>query len=172
VATGTSLAAVDLFAASGQSDIELSWSIHRGGPDGPRIGPQKTTRGSYFASSTDLVGASYNPGDVPLVPGETYYIDIGHSRGITPYLMQPWESYPDGEAYRDGVAIAHDLSMTILEYTSIPEPASLTLLVAAATLSVCNRGWGGGTSRRRRIHRDDSSEAFCSDPWPRCGTAA
>jgi len=116
VATGQALAAVDLFAASGQSDIELTWKVRRGGPTGPQVGPTKRTRGSYFASSTDLIGVSYNKDEIPLTPGETYYIDVYNSGGITPYLQQSWERYNDGRAYRNGVATNEDLSMTIVEH--------------------------------------------------------
>ena len=127
VATGRSLAAVDLFAASGMSDLELTWRIREGGPNGPLLGPTKKTRGAYFASSTDLVGVSYNPGEVRLVPGETYYIDAFQPAGFTPYVQQPRERYADGTAFRNGSPVGHDLSMTIVEY-KVPEPSTWVML--------------------------------------------
>ncbi len=121
VATGTSLAAVDLFAASGMADTELTWRIREGGPSGPFIGPMKTTRGAYFASSTDLIGVSYNPGQAPLIPGQTYCIEASSPFGFTPYLQPSWNAYSDGRAYRRGGATNRDLAMTIIEYTLEPE---------------------------------------------------
>ena len=120
VATGTSLAAVDLFAASGMADTELTWRIREAGPSGPFIGPMKTTRGAYFASSTDLIGVSYDPGQVSLIPGQTYCIEASSPFGFTPYVQPSWNAYSDGRAYRRGGATNRDLAMTIVEYTLEP----------------------------------------------------
>ncbi len=121
VATGRALASADLFAASGEDDVILTWTVREGGPGGPVIGPSKTTRGTYFASTTDLIGVSYNPHEIPLIPGNTYYIEAYSAGGFTPFAMQPWETYPDGNAFRNGSSTAIDLSLTILEYS----PASV-----------------------------------------------
>ena len=122
VATGTSLAAADLFAASSDDNFALTWRIFEGGPDGEQIGPTKEISGAWFASSTDLVGVSYNPNDVILVPGQTYYIDVTDTINFTPYVQEAWNSYPDGTAFRNGVATGHDLAMTIMEYSYPPPP--------------------------------------------------
>jgi len=122
VATGTSLAAVDLFAASGDSNFDLTWKILEGGPDGTQIGPTKEISGAWFAPGTCLLGVSYNPNDVTLVPGQTYYIEATDTMNFTPYIQEPWNSYPDGAAFRNGVATSHDLAMTIMEY-SFPRPS-------------------------------------------------
>jgi hypothetical protein len=116
VATGTSLAAVDLFAASSDSNFDLTWRILEGGPAGTQISPTKTTQGAYFASSTDLVGVSYNPNDVTLVPGQTYCIEVTDTMNFTPFIQESWNSYSDGTAFRNGSATGHDLAMTIMEY--------------------------------------------------------
>ncbi|MGB2807841.1 MAG: carboxypeptidase-like regulatory domain-containing protein, partial [Sedimentisphaerales bacterium] len=122
VATGTSLLAADLFAASGDANFDLTWKIRQGGPNGAQIGPTKTTQGAYFASSTDLVGVSYNPNDVTLVPGQTYCIEVTDTMNFTPYIQESWNSYPDGTAFRNGAATEHDLAMTIMEYVSPLQP--------------------------------------------------
>jgi len=117
VATGTSLAAADLFAASGDENFDLTWRIRQGGPYGAQVGPIKTTQGAYFASSTDLVGVSFNPNDVMLVPGQIYCIEVSDTGYFTPYVQESENSYPDGAAFRNGVATGYDLAMTIVEYT-------------------------------------------------------
>jgi len=127
VATGGSLAAVDLFAASGMAETELTWTIRQGGPSGTQTGPTKTTQGAYYASSTDLIGVSYNPGDVALVPGETYYIDAYSASGFTPYTQPSWNMYSDGQAYDNGSATGYDLAMTIMQYAQTQEPRSIDL---------------------------------------------
>lgn len=119
VAKGTSLAAVDLFAASGQADQRPAWTVHKGGPGGQQIGPTKTVYGAYFASSTDLLGVSYNPGEVPLTPGQTYYIEVTNAAGFTPYTQESWDRYDDGRAFNNRTATDEDLAMTIIEYTHI-----------------------------------------------------
>jgi len=118
VATGTCLAAVDLFAASSDTNFDLTWKVRQGGPLGPQIGPAKTTQGAYFASTTDLVGVSYSKDEVPLVPGQTYYIEVTDTLGFTPFVQEAWNSYSDGAAFRRGVATGYDLAMTIIEYAS------------------------------------------------------
>ena len=127
IAVGTSLAAADLFAASGMADTQLTWTIRQGGPSGAQIGPTKTTQGAYFASSTDLIGVSYNPGDVPLSPGQAYYIDAFRPAGFTPYTQPSWNAYSDGQAYRNGAATAYDLAMTIMQYTQAQQPRKIDL---------------------------------------------
>ena len=116
VAAGGALAAVDLFAASGDTNFDLTWKIRQGGPNGAQVGPTKTTQGAYFASSTDLVGVSFNPDEVALVPGQTYCIEVTDTGNFTPYTQESWNSYSDGAAFRNGVATGHDLAMTIMEY--------------------------------------------------------
>lgn len=127
VAAGSALAAVDLFAASSDMNFDLTWRIRQGGPYGPQIGPTKTTQGAYFASSTDLLGVSYNPNEVPLVPGQTYFIDATDTIGFTPFVQETWNSYSDGAAFRRGVATGYDLAMTIVEYGGAQRPEAADL---------------------------------------------
>jgi len=120
VAAGTSLASVDVFAAGedvpGIDVFHLTWTIHEDGPGGPQIGPTKRTYGAYFAAATDLIGVSYNPGDVPLTPGRTYYVEFTNPAGFTPHTQEPWDRYDDGQAWKNGVAVDEDLAMTIIQY--------------------------------------------------------
>ncbi len=116
VASGTSLAAADLFAASGQRRLVLTWRIRTGGPEGKPLGPAKRTEGAYFASNTRLVGVSYGPGQVKLVPGRTYCVEVGSAGGFTPYVLEPRNAYPDGRACRGRAPTDFDLAMTIVEY--------------------------------------------------------
>lgn len=116
VAKGRGLAAADLFAASGERDLVVTWRIRKGGPEGPQVGPTKRTQGAYFAASTRLLGVSYSPGQIPLVPGSTYYLEVSTPGRLTPYVQEAWDAYGDGRAYRSGRPVAHDLAMTIVEY--------------------------------------------------------
>ena len=122
VARGEALAAVDLFAASSEADITLTCRIRRDGPDGPQVGPTKIAAGAYFASSTDLVGVSYNPDQAPLVPGQVYCIEFTDSQSFTPFFQESWSRYGDGAAYNGSAITAEDLAMTIVEYSKGPAP--------------------------------------------------
>ncbi len=121
-ATGEALAAADIFAASGEADMTLTWRIRRDGPGGPQVGPTKIATGAYFASSTDLIGVSYNPDQIPLVPGRKYCIEITDSQSFTPYFQESWQRYADGNAYKGSTPLNEDLAMTIVEYIKGPEP--------------------------------------------------
>jgi len=125
IAHGTSLAAVDLFQANGvEPTFELTWTIRRNGPTGPQIGPEKTVQSAYFAAGADLSGVSFQPGQVPLTPGQRYYIGVRNPQGrsFTAFYQESWNRYGDGQAYRNGTALpGEDLAMTIVEYTHPPQ---------------------------------------------------
>ena len=168
VATGASLAAVDLFAASSDSNFDATWRIHQGGPSGPQIGPIKTTQRAYFTPGTHLIGVSYNPGDVLLVPGETYYIDVTDTQDFMPYVQRPWNDYPDGRAYRNGAATGYDLAMTIVEYTQSQQPKTVDLngsmRVEFRDFSLLGLQWGrSGTGLSADF--DNSLKVDAWDVW-------
>jgi len=87
-AGGTSLAGVDVWAAGAENrwDIDFTWRIRENGPTGRQIGPTKTTQAGYQAFGVGLHGASYNPGDVPLIAGHTYFVEFA---ALTPPPESP-----------------------------------------------------------------------------------
>jgi len=132
VANGTSLAAVDVWAAGAghKWDLDFTWRVYPAmdpvGPTGPAIGPTKTTKAAYQSFGVGLHGVSYNPDEVPLVPGQTYLIEFAvsnpppESPGFNPLVMDT-DSYAQGMGYiwtTSGWSARPDidLSMTILEY--------------------------------------------------------
>ncbi|MBI4605344.1 MAG: carboxypeptidase regulatory-like domain-containing protein [Planctomycetes bacterium] len=119
--TGTSLAAADVWAAGADSnwDLDFTFKVFETGPGGRQIGPAKTTRAAYQAFGAGLHGVSYNPGEVPLEAGKTYYIDFTNPIGFNPYVMEdPRDAYSGGAGYQSGsLRSTTDLSMTILVYT-------------------------------------------------------
>ena len=127
IAQGTSLAAVDCFAAGANNrwDLDFVWRIRDGGPNGAQIGPGKITGGAFFGAGAGLHGVSYNPGEVPLVAGQTYFVEFEvfnpppESNGFNPYVTN--DPYAGGHGYRwSGAAWdakpGTDISMTIIEY--------------------------------------------------------
>ncbi len=118
---GTSLAGVDVWAAGADRnwDLDFTFTVRRDGPSGPQVGPTKTTRAAFQAFGAGLHGVSYSRGEVPLVPGETYYVEFTNPEGFNPYVMtDPLDRYDRGVAWRDGSRrSAIDVSMTILTWT-------------------------------------------------------
>lgn len=135
-AKGRSLAALDLFAAAGSSDGSARTvalvRIFEGGPGGKQIGPTKKSNMAWWGPGTGILGISYNPGEVPLEPGKTYYAELegtyplqkgAEGPGFSPMpFSQADNRYAGGHAVRDRVAQPDtDLEMTIVEWTTSPE---------------------------------------------------
>lgn len=136
IAKGKGLAAADVWAAGANHkwDLNFLWRVRQGGPTGAQIGPDKITFAAYQSFGVGLHGVSYNPGEVPLTKGQTYFVEFNiwnpppESPGFNPYLMKPSpgatcnggddnDDFPEGIAYRDNIARPDDdLAMTIIEY--------------------------------------------------------
>lgn len=180
IAGGTSLAGVDVWAAGDGKDggscdekwhFNMGWILREGGPTGRQIGPLKVTEAAYESFGNGLHGVSYNPGEVPLVRGQTYCIEFYYASGpscaatgFNPYIMQipgdsaHSDSYDGGFSYRwsNGSWEPHagdDVNMTIIEYDPLSpiirvNPSALTRTVYLGgslpddTLSVRNVGVG------------------------------
>lgn len=148
---GTSLAAADVWAAGADRnwDLDFTFRVYRGGPGGPAVGPSKTTRAAFQAFGAGLHGVSYNRGEVPLTPGQTYYVEFTNPEGFNPYVMgSSADNYPDGAAYQDRrLRQDTDLSMTIIVYSETGgtvvgrvRDASSGAGVGGATVSVVELG--------------------------------
>ncbi len=135
VARGTFLAAADVWAAGANHvwDLDFTWKVREGGPTGPQIGPTKKTKAAYQAFGLGLHGVSFSYGEIPVVAGQTYFIEFANYPGFNPLVMDA-DSFNEGIAYMDNTPRTDaDLSMTILEYTTptprpyiIRQPASFT----------------------------------------------
>lgn len=106
-------------------DSVVEWKVRQGGPTGPQVGVSRRVMGAWDVSS--IHGVSFNPGEVPLTPGQTYFIEMRLPYGgvVNPYFIAD-DRYDDGRAYKlegsNWVALPlnDDLNMTIIEY---PVPA-------------------------------------------------
>lgn len=152
-ARGTSLAAVD-FKASGINDVwELNfrWRVYPGadpaGITGPQIGPTRITNAAWNPSALHQA-VSYNRDEVPLVPGQKYFIEFevvdppAQSPGFNPWIMDT-DSYAGGHGYwwsgSGWVARPNDdVHMTIVEHQSP--------LISAAPLQLERTVYFGSTS--------------------------
>ncbi len=145
VAQGRSLAGVILYAAVSGAQPPLTRQracvrVKRGGPDGTVVGVEKIAVGNgnwTGDASWGMFGAAYAPGEVPLVPGERYAIELcsiehygtlhgfvnikGQTSddrpGFNPYRKVAPDAYAGGTAYANGIeAVDFDLDMQIIEY--------------------------------------------------------
>lgn len=115
VATGNSV--VMVIVRSPLEGIQITASIHQGGPTGPQIGPSRTFTSPTGPSDVRLI---WSGGEVPTVPGQLYYLKLkaaGATKAILcdndpiPDLSDPM---PEGCLYHDGVAVPDmDLGVTI-----------------------------------------------------------
>lgn len=134
-AKGKSLAALDLFAASGASDYSartVAWvRVYEDGPGGAPVGPAKKVQMAWWGPGTGLFGVSYNPGEAPLEPGADYYVELTATQPASPGVEDPGfsplsfvledDTYADGVAFQSGEPrLDVDLEMTIVEWDSSP----------------------------------------------------
>ncbi len=130
-ATQASLAAVDVWASGANHiwDLTFTWRIREGGPGGPQISPTKKTAAAYQSFGSGLHGVSYDPNEVRLTAGQTYFVEFETvnppmgSQGFNPYIMDT-DSYDGGTGWFWNGAEwiqrpTQDVSMTILEYRPI-----------------------------------------------------
>ncbi len=148
-AQGKSLASVVLYAATGGAQPSLmrqrvAVRIRKGGHDGPVVGVEKIAigNGNYTGdASWGLFGVAFAPGEVDLIPGETYAAefesiendytlhgfvnikgDVSDDRpGFNPYKKHSLDIYEPGRAFRKGIEPQDfDLDMQITEYENSP----------------------------------------------------
>jgi hypothetical protein len=113
-ASGTSLAGLDIVYATGQARPDPFPFVFQAydQPGGKPIGPAKTCYGLPLTFQ-GRAAAVWTKGEVPLKPGQMYYVEW------TSPACNTWQLNEDlpGEAYVDGTAKPNaDLAMSIVEY--------------------------------------------------------
>jgi len=139
-AVGNGLAGATLyFAGGGEWHKVGTFKIRVGGPNGAQVGPAKSNWSGSMAADSAFFSASWNPGEVPLTPGQTYYIEVS-SVGYNPSKFSRGANvYPYGDAYQSGGRRSGvDLHMQVVEYadTTPPPPPTIFRSPASFTRSV------------------------------------
>jgi hypothetical protein len=127
VSRGASLAAAYALVAGGNSQYYvIRWKVRQGGPGGTQVGSDRLTQASWEMPGA-ILGVSYNPGEIPLTPCQTYFIEyrVESPSGsqVNPYVMK-YDSYDNGMAYRNESGTTwtampdDDLNITIMEYAA------------------------------------------------------
>jgi hypothetical protein len=126
VAGGVGLAGVELLYTVGcapNPSLPISVKVYNGF-GGARVGPSKLCY-TVTDECQGRAAAFWQPGEVPLTPGSTYYVefDATAAGGVNVYGMS--NDIPGVHAYSGGVSMApRDLPMMISEYSDgdIPTP--------------------------------------------------
>jgi len=90
-----------LYIDAGNADRVYLVTVHEGGRGGPQVGPTR----SIHRTGTGPIVCNYLHGEMPVVPGKTYYVKIVSDIGaMIPIKCADGNRYPYGEAYVEGVA--------------------------------------------------------------------
>ena len=92
-----------------------------GGPGGATIGTMKRGKPARLTADPEMIVA-WAPGECPLTPGQTYYLEVTKDGGGTFNSVYAHRSnpFPYGQAYTNGVALSGvDLAGTIMEEESL-----------------------------------------------------
>jgi len=88
--------------------VYVRFSIHEGGPGGSQIGPSKGVQ----VSETSAV--AWGPNEVPVTPGETYYLHVESFSGLRILIGAQPDCYADGTAVFEGkVDPTRDIGATV-----------------------------------------------------------
>lgn len=102
----------------GGGGTTLTFSIRAGGPTGAQIGPSRTKAGSGDSECT----VTWNPGEVPVTQGQTYYLRVTGAGGFAAYRSA--NTYPYGQMYMNGAVMGDQSSdmwstITIVQQSSV-----------------------------------------------------
>ena len=99
--------------------------VYQEGPGGAPVGPVRRGKPARVTADPEML-VIWPPGECPLTPGQTYYIEVRRAGGgvFNAAYVHPGNPYPFGQVYRDGVALASaDVAGTTMEESS---PGSAT----------------------------------------------
>jgi hypothetical protein len=104
VATGNRIVALKAFLAVGFG-ITHYWTvqIHEGGPDGPAIGPPRSTR-AHLDQEYYQILIHWGLHDVQVVPGRSYFMKITRPDGLNAWRLNR-NNYPNGNYYENDIPV-------------------------------------------------------------------
>ncbi len=116
IARGVNLISVAVWLADPAAPTYLV-RVLTGGPGGAPVGTAKRGKPARVTADPEMI-VTWAPGECPLTPGQTYYLEITRSDGgaVNAAMVNPTNPFPYGQAYRSGVAVpGTDLAGTIME---------------------------------------------------------
>ena len=141
-AVGSSLAGATLYFASPDWHHVGTVKVRTGGPSGTQVGPAKSAWTASMAAESAFFAASWNPGEVPLTPGQVYYLEFS-SQGFNPHrFTKSINAYPYGHAWQSYTNSWPDvdLHMQVVEYAGEIVPPTIGRSPASFTHAITRGG--------------------------------
>lgn len=107
--------------------------VLQGGPAGAQVGTVKRGKPARLSADPEMI-VTWAPGECPLSPGQTYYLEITRDGGGTfnAVFVNTSNPFPFGEAYQNGSVVSGtDLAGTIMEEESVGSAAKPAIKFAA-----------------------------------------
>jgi hypothetical protein len=119
VARGVSLISAAFWLADGNA-YTYAVRVLQGGPTGAQVGTMKRNKPARLGADPEAIFL-WAPGECPLTPGNTYYIEVTRDGGgsFSAVYTRTGNPFAYGEAFQNGVAVSGtDLAGTIMEEQS------------------------------------------------------
>lgn len=106
---------------------DVDFAILAGGPGGAQIGPTKRVRVRNYRPMNQTAACAWEPGEVPVTSGGTYYLKMRAATGDGIYVFtNAANPYPNGACYADGsLKAGSDILATIQGESSLYSSTSL-----------------------------------------------
>lgn len=141
--------------------LYLRFSVHEGGPWGRQIGPSKSVR------VEENYNVNWMPGEVPVIPGEVYYLHVERFGGATFLAYNRRDTYRKGQAYLNNQARPElDLAAQIYgtRNSSLPDTAPESWRPVELANPSFERGLQGWTRTDENVGHVVESEAGIDAP--------
>jgi hypothetical protein len=116
VARGVNLISAAVWVGDGSAPVVVA-RVLNGGPGGAPVGTSKRNKPARLGGDPEMT-VVWAPGECPLVPNQTYYLELSREGGGTlgSVYANPYNQYADGQAYTNGVAISSwDLAANLMQ---------------------------------------------------------
>ena len=119
IARGSSLVSAAFWLADPSAPTYVV-QVRENGPGGPVVGTAKRGRPARLSADPEMI-VTWSPGECPLVPGRTYYVEVLRDGGGTfsQVYVNTGNPFRHGQAFQNGIAFSgYDLAGTLMEEES------------------------------------------------------
>jgi hypothetical protein len=137
IARGVNLISAAFWLADGTFPTYVV-RVLQGGPGGTQVGTTKRNRPARPTADPEMI-VTWSPGECPLVPGQTYYLEVTKDGGgaFNSVQINTGDPFPYGDAYQNGVvAPGVDLAGTIMEEQSIGSATRPTVAITNDAIAI------------------------------------
>jgi hypothetical protein len=144
------------------------------GPGGAQVGTAKKGKPARLSADPEML-VTWAPGECPLTPGKTYYLEVTRDGGgaFNAAYVNRYNPFPYGQAYRNGAAMSGvDIAGTIMEEQSVGSATRPKVRITAGpAIAEAERGTNTLTIRWTTDVPSDSLVEFAPDNPPYTGAA-